>query len=127
MSGEKRRERDREIKRGERGLFGGDEASGSSWGDAACGRGCPGFRVRADPPIGHQDRPRLPWQPQGLAGGDYETGVTRLSVATPLLEATSGDAAGWLSGGGKEKEEAQKYGLSERGYSLSLFALLITR
>jgi len=32
VSGEKRRERDREIKRGERELFDGDEASGSSWG-----------------------------------------------------------------------------------------------
>jgi len=49
-------------------------------GDAARGRGCPGFRVREDPPIELQDRPRSPWQPRGSTGGDYETGVTRLST-----------------------------------------------
>lgn len=57
------------------------------------GRGCPGSRVRADPPIGLQDRPRSPWQPRGLTGGDYETGVTRLSVAAPRA-ATGGDVWG---------------------------------
>lgn len=103
-------------------MFGGDEASGSSWGMQRAGGGCPGFRVRADPPMGLQDRPRSPWQPRGLTGGDYETGVTRLSVATPLLEATSGDVKGGF------REERRRKGrpkstVCSKGVALSICPL----
>lgn len=58
----------------------GDEASGSSRGMQRAVGDARAFRVRADPPIGLQDRPRSPWQPRGSTGGDYETGVTRLNA-----------------------------------------------